>query len=280
MTTTALVLLAAALAGPAPALLARTTAVRRAPRAALVLWQALALAAVLAALGAGLSLATVPDLSLGVPVLAVVVTLTVLGRLLLSGHVVGTRVRALRRRHRAMVDLLGSDDAGVRVLEHAAPMVYCVPAVTGSRVVVTAGARERLDDDALAAVLAHERAHLRARHDLVVEAFTVLHDAFPRFVTGRAALAEVRLLVEVLADRAARRRLGPAPLVRALATLVGSSVPPAALAAGGGEVAARLALLDDDEPHRLLAAGLYAAAAAVLVLPTVFVAVPWLLTVV
>ena len=280
MTTTALVLLAAALAGPAPALLARTTAVRRAPRAALVLWQAVALAAVLAALGAGLSLATVPDLSLGVPVLAVVVTLTVLGRLLLSGHVVGTRVRALRRRHRAMVDLLGSDDAGVRVLEHAAPMVYCVPAVTGSRVVVTAGARERLDDDALAAVLAHERAHLRARHDLVVEAFTVLHDAFPRFVTGRAALAEVRLLVEVLADRAASRRLGPAPLVRALAALVGTSVPPAALAAGGGEVAARLALLDDDEPHRLLAAGLSAAAAAVLVLPTVFVAVPWLLTVV
>jgi Zn-dependent protease with chaperone function len=289
VTTTALVLLAAVLAGPAPAVLARTTAVRRAPRAALVLWQAVALAAVLAALGAGLSLATVPDLSPGVAVLAVVVTLTVLGRLLLSGHLVGTRVRSLRRRHRQMVDLLGSEDAGVRVLAHTAPMVYCVPAVTGSRVVVTAGARERLDDDALAAVLAHERAHLRARHDLVVEAFTVLHDAFPRFVTSRAALAEVRLLVEVLADRAARRRLGPAPLVRALAALVGSTVPPAALAvagagadggADGGELAARMVLLRDERPHRVLAAGLYAGAVAVLVLPTVFVAVPWLLTVV
>jgi Zn-dependent protease with chaperone function len=284
VTTAALVLLAAVLAGPAPALLARTTAVRRAPRAALVLWQAVALAAVLAALGAGLSLATVPDLPPVVVVLALVVTLTVLGRLLLSGHLVGTRVRALRRRHREMVDLLASDDAGVRVLEHAAPMVYCLPAVTGSRVVVTAGARERLDDDALAAVLAHERAHLRARHDLVVEAFTVLHDAFPRFVTSRAALAEVRLLVEVLADRAARRRLGPAPLVRALAALVGAAVPPSALAAGAagrpGEVAARMVLLRDERPHRVLAAGLYVAATAVLVLPTVFVAVPWLLTVV
>jgi Zn-dependent protease with chaperone function len=285
VTTLALVVLAALLAGPAPAVLARTTAVRRAPRAALVLWQAVALAAVLAALGAGLSLATVPHLPLGVAVLAVVVTTVVLGRLLLSGHLVGTRVRSLRRQHREMVDLLGSDDAGVRVLEHAAPMVYCVPAVTGSRVVVTAGARQRLDPDELAAVLAHERAHLRARHDLVVEAFTVLHDAFPRFVTGRAALAEVRLLVEVLADRAARRRLGPAPLVRALAALVGSTVPPAALAAAGaggagGEVAARLTLLRDEQPHRVLAVGLYVAAAAVLVLPTVFVAVPWLLTVV
>jgi bla regulator protein blaR1 len=284
VTTAALVLLAAVLAGPAPAVLARTTAVRRAPRAALVLWQAVALAAVLAALGAGLSLATVPALPPVVVVLAVVVTLTVLGRLLLSGHVVGTRVRALRRRHREMVDLLASEDAGVRVLEHAAPMVYCVPAVTGSRVVVTAGARERLEASELAAVLAHERAHLRARHDLVVEAFTVLHDAFPRFVTSRAALAEVRLLVEVLADRAARRRLGPVPLVRALAVLVGASVPPAAMAAGGGdqpgEVAARMALLRDERPHRVLAAGLYTAAAGVLVLPTVFVAVPWLLTVV
>lgn len=279
MTTVALVLLSAVLAGPAPAGLARATAVRRAPRAALVLWQAVALAAVLAALGAGLSLATVPDLPPLVVVLALVVTLTVLGRLLLSGHLVGTRLRALRRRHRELVDVLGSEDAGVRVLEHEAPMVYCVPAVTGSRVVVTAGARERLEAAELAAVLAHERAHLRARHDLVVEAFTVLHDAYPRFVTSREALAEVRLLVEVLADRAARRRLGPAPLVRALAALVGTATPPAALAAGGGEVAARLALLGDERPHRVLAAGLYAAAAAVLVLPTVFVAVPWLVTV-
>ena len=288
MTTTALVLLAAVLAGPAPAVLARTPAVRRAPRAAMVLWQAVALAAVLAALGAGLSLATVPDLPPVVVALALVVTLTVLGRLLLSGHLVGTRVRALRRRHREMVDLLGSEDAGVRVLEHAAPMVYCVPAVTGSRVVVTAGARERLDDDALAAVLAHERAHIRARHDLVVEAFTVLHDAFPRFVTSRSALAEVRLLVEVLADRAARRRLGPAPRVRALAARVGSPVPPGARGAAGagdpgdtgGEVAARIGLLRDERPHRVLAVVLYAAAAAVLVLPTVFVAVPWLLRVI
>ena len=85
MTTTALVLLAAVLAGPAPAVLARTPAVRRAPRAAMVLWQAVALAAVLAALGAGLSLATVPDLPPVVVALALVVTLTVLGRLLPSG---------------------------------------------------------------------------------------------------------------------------------------------------------------------------------------------------
>ena len=282
MTPLALVLLAAVLAAPVPALLARAPAVRRAPRAALVLWQAVALAAVLAALGAGLSLATVPAQHPAVVAAALVLTLTVLARLLLSGHRVGTRLRATRRRHRDLVDLLADDDAGVRVLDHEAPMVYCVPALTGSRVVVSSGARARLDAPELAAVLAHERAHLRARHDLVVEAFTVLHTAYPRLVTSRPALGEVRLLVEVLADRAARRRLGPAPVVRALAALVDATTPPAGLAAGGSGadggagLVARVDLLTDPDPHRALAATLYAAAVAVVALPTVFLAVPWL----
>ena len=282
MTPLALVLLAAVLAAPVPALLARAPAVRRAPRAALVLWQAVALAAVLAALGAGLSLATVPAQHPAVVATALVLTFTVLARLLLSGHRVGTRLRATRRRHRELVDLLAADDAGVRVLDHESPMVYCVPALTGSRVVVSSGARARLDAPELAAVLAHERAHLRARHDLVVEAFTVLHTAYPRLVTSRPALGEVRLLVEVLADRAARRRLGPAPVVRALAALVDATTPPAGLAAGGGGadggagLVARVDLLTDPDPHRALAAALYAAALAVVALPTVFLAVPWL----
>jgi Zn-dependent protease with chaperone function len=282
VTPLALVLLAAVLAAPVPALLARAPAVRRAPRAALVLWQAVALAAVLAALGAGLSLATVPAQHPAVVAAALVLTLTVLARLLLSGHRVGTRLRATRRRHRDLVDLLAADDAGVRVLDHETPMVYCVPALTGSRVVVSSGARARLDDPELAAVLAHERAHLRARHDLVVEAFTVLHTAYPRLVTSRPALGEVRLLVEMLADLAARRRLGPEPVVRALAALVDATTPPAGLAAGGGGrdggagLVARVDLLTDPDPHRVLAAALYAAAVAVLALPTVFLAVPWL----
>ena len=58
-----------------------------------------------------------------------------------------------------------------------------------------------LEPDELDAVLSHEQAHLRARHDLVLEAFTVLHEAFPRWVSSRAALDEVAMLVEVLADR-------------------------------------------------------------------------------
>ena len=43
-----------------------------------------------------------------------------------------------------------------------------------SRVVVSSGAIEALSDDELAAVLAHERAHLHARHDLVLFPFRSL----------------------------------------------------------------------------------------------------------
>lgn len=274
--------LAVLLAGPVPALLVRQTWTRRTPRAAMVLWQAVALAAVLAALGAGLSVVTGagrwPD------VVALALTALVLGRLLLSGHLVGTDLRALRRRHREQLDLLAQADARVpgttRVLEHDLPVAYCVPGRGVERVVVSRGTLDRLTPPQVDAVLAHERAHLRARHDLVLEAFSVLHHAFPRWVSSAAALAEVRLLVEVLADRAAARRGSCAALGHALLTLAeGRAGGPAyTLGAAGieSDLLVRVRLLGDRGPHRVQAVLLGLAAAAVLVLPTAFVVLPWL----
>lgn len=281
MTPLVLSVLAVLLSGPVPRLLLRWQALRTVPRAAMTLWQAVALAAVLSALGAGLSLATDTGPRVGarwyvVATVALLVTLVVLGRLLLSGHRVGTRLRAARREHRELVDLLTAEQSGVRVLETEVPMAYCVPGLARSRVVVSAGAFGRLATDELAAVLAHERAHLRARHDLVVEAFTVLHEAFPRFVSSGEALREVRLLAEVLADRAARRCHGVLPLARALVTLADGPAPEVALSVAGSELTTRIGLLRDERPHRLLASVVYAAAAAILALPTAFVVLPWL----
>ena len=56
ITPVLLAALALVLTGPAPALLARSSWPYRIPRAAVALWQAIALAAVLAALGAGIAL--------------------------------------------------------------------------------------------------------------------------------------------------------------------------------------------------------------------------------
>lgn len=282
MTPLLLAALAVLLSGPAPWLVLRFPELRQAPRAAMTLWQAVALAAVLAALGAGLSLATGAVVATGnsssraVAAGGVLVTAVVLARLLVSGHRVGTRLRSTRRSHRELVDLLGAEDSGVLVLEDPRPRAYCVPALTRSRVVVTAGAVERLHEDEVAAVLTHERAHLRARHDLVLEAFTVLHEAFPRIVSSVRALGEVKLLVEVLADRTAMRRHGRLPLARALVALSDGGAPETALAVTGSDLGTRIELLRDDRPRPVLAGMLYATALAVLALPTVFLALPWL----
>lgn len=281
--TTPLVLavLALLLAGPVPWAMARLPWLRRTPAAAMLLWQAVTLAAVLAALGAGLSLVTdraqhPSPVSVVLEVAAGALTLVVLVRLVLSGHRVGVRVRALRRRQRALVDVLARRQDGVHVVEHEQPMAYCLPGLRGARVVLTEPVARLLAPEEVGAVLAHERAHLRFRHDLVLEAYTVLDRAFPRLVTSRGALGEVRLLVEVLADRAAVRRHGGLPLARALVRLSSAPVPDAALAAGGTGLLERVRLLDDDRPRRLQAALLVASSLAVLVLPTVLVAWPWL----
>jgi Zn-dependent protease with chaperone function len=284
MTTLVLAALAIVLAGPVPWLLTRLPALRRTPRATMVLWQSVALAGVLAAFGAGLSLVTsqlVGDqsvLSYAVSAIPLAITGLVLARLLLSGHRVGTDLRTLRRRHRQLVDLLAEDRGGLHVLDHEAPTAYCVPGLR-PRVVVSRGTVASLAPEELEAVLAHEQAHVRARHDLVLEAFTVLQEAFPAVVTSRHALEEVRLLVEVLADAAARRRHGARALVSAFSALAAGGVmsaPEGAVAASDLGLAVRLDLLLDERRHRVQATLVLLTAAAVLVLPTLLVVLPWL----
>ena len=282
-----LVVVALALAGPAPRIMATRRGFRRAPGAALAVWQAVSTAAVLAALlvapvtfhlvaGSG---EPVADHGVALTV-AVVVSGAVLVLLLLSGHRVGTRLRADRRRHRELVDVLATvtthDGNEVRVLEHPTPTAYCLPGLR-HRVVLTRGTMDLLSPPELAAVLAHEQAHLRSRHDLVLEFFLVVHDTVPARLRSTEALREVRLLVEVLADRAAVRAVGDAlPLARALVTLAGSSHPDASL--GGGSPAAiarlRIDLLDDRAPRPTVVAML-AFAAALLAAPPVLAVLAW-----
>lgn len=271
-----LALLGVVLAGPVPAVLARAGWLRRTPLSTMLLWQGVALAAVLSALGAGLSLATTHGWSTPAA-LALVVTAVVAVRLAIAGHRVGTSLRSLRRHHREQLDLVTQRRGRLAVLETEQPLAYCVPSLRTSRVVVSQGALDRLAPDELDAVLAHERAHLRARHDLVLEAFSVLHRAFPRWVSSASALREVRMLVEVLADRVAARDAGAQPLARALVGLAGAPSPSAGLAATGSapELADRIDLLGAS-PRPVQAGLVSLVAVGVVVLPTAFVVAPWL----
>ncbi|WP_104106738.1 M56 family metallopeptidase [Nocardioides sp. 616] len=283
MTPLLLGALAVLLAGPVPALMARARRLHHTPFSAMVLWQAVALAAVLAALGSGLSLVTdrawrrAAELpSLLVAGVALVVTLLVAGRLLLSGHQVGTSLRALRRHHREQVDLLADRDSGVHVLDHAVPVAYCLPGRSRARVIVSAAAMTTLQPPQLAAVLAHERAHLAARHDLVLEAFTVLHRAFPAWVSSDHALREVRLLVEILADRAALRVGRAQDLGGALLAMAQGRAPEGAMGASGSDLIERVRVLADRRPRPAQGVAVLGTAWAVLALPTALVVAPWL----
>lgn len=157
-----------------------------------------------------------------------------------------------RHRQRTLLGLLAHDDPkvpGALVVDHPAAAAYCVPGLR-SAIVISAGALNLLDQAELAAVLAHERAHLRARHDLVLLPFTALLRAFRWSATARAANAEVALLVEMLADDRARKRRPARELATALLRVGvsgGGSAPAGALAVAGeassGELAARVTRL-------------------------------------
>jgi len=156
-------------------------------------------------------------------------------------------------------------------------VAYCVPAVRQSRVVLSDGALRALAPDEVAAVLAHEEAHLRARHDLVLDTFTALHRAFPIAVRSNVPLDEARLLVELLADDAARRRTGAVPLARALVAMAAAPVPRFAMGVSYGTVVRVSRLAEDVRPHRLLSAGIYLLALGLVALPVVILGAQQLL---
>ncbi|ORA13920.1 M56 family metallopeptidase [Mycobacterium arosiense] len=307
MSALAFTILAVLLTGPVPAMLARARWPLRAPRAAMVLWQAVALAAVLSAFSAGIAIATRllmpgrdgrPTTSivgaadrLGWPLWAAYVSvfaLTVLvgARLMVAVVRVAIANRKRRAHHRMVVDLVGVGHGAalpqpcartrdLRVLDVPQPLAYCLPGVR-SRVVVSEGTLSTLADPEVEAILTHERAHLRARHDLVLEAFTAVHAAFPRLVRSANALGAVQLLVELLADDAAVRAAGRAPLARALVACASGRAPSGALAASGPSTVLRVRRLGGRGNSPMLSAAAYLAAAAVFVVPTVALAVPWL----
>lgn len=117
----------------------------------------------------------------------------------------------------------------VWLLENGDPGVYCVPG-RRSGIVVTRGAVEALTPGQMRAVMAHERAHLRGRHHLLVAWVRLLDDAFPRVPLLRAAARQVPVLVEWAADDRAARAVGVPPLVHALGAMASSRTSGAAAA--------------------------------------------------
>jgi hypothetical protein len=279
-------LIGLALALPVPALLARTSWPLLVPRAGIVLWQSFALAAILAISGAALStalwLVTADRLTwwrVGQHLVILAVGVLVWARFWWATWTVWSETHARRRRQRHLVDLLGEADGmapALRILQEQTPIAYCVPGMSSPRIVVSQGTIATLSTADYDAVLEHERAHVRRRHDLVLEAFRVLHVAFPLFMRTDAPLVQSQVMVELLADDAARRACGAAPVARALVALAGSPTPAGALGAGGA-ASIRMSRLTDPDPRNPVASvAAYTISIVVLVAPTVLLAVPWM----
>ena len=110
----------------------------------------------------------------------------------------------------------------------------------GGAVVLTDGLRARLAENGVQAVLAHERAHVRGHHHLLIAVAEVLARAFPAVRLLAEAPAALREQVELAADLSAVRLCGPDAVRDALMVLTGASTPEAALAMARDAVDVRL----------------------------------------
>ncbi|NHI15830.1 M56 family metallopeptidase [Microbacterium excoecariae] len=213
----ALTVVAVILAWPAPIVLSRAAWPARAPVRALLLWQAIALAGGLSMVGALWLIGTAffprhPWIA-GIPAAALAAYLV--------GHLVVTVIvfERQRRRHLQLLLLLSQPDPDRKrtlVLDDQAPVAYCLPRGVGSVTVLSRGLFEALDDDELAAVVAHERAHVEQRHEVLRVSFQAWRGALPWFPMAARAESEVEALVEMLADDQARKTQPDEVLARAI----------------------------------------------------------------
>lgn len=142
---------------------------------------------------------------------------------------------------REILKMLGRRDGELDalVVQFDEPMAYCMPG-RGGQTVITTGALRALSPEQVAAVLAHERAHLKGRHHLVLAGAEALARAFPGVPLFAQARAEIAPLVELLADDVAARRHSRFLVASALVGLATARVPGFALGAGGETALTRL----------------------------------------
>lgn len=176
---------------------------------------------------------------------------------------------AVRRTTRDLGCLADAASAGcvhgdALVVPISAPPAF----VADDRVVVSSRLVDELPAEQLAAVLAHETAHLDGRHARLALWAYALRRGLLNLPPARRAERRVRRELEALADGAAAKRIGdPAPVVAALAGLRGRQGHVAAMLFSADDVDYRIGRLERGAPHsagrdRVVLLGATAAAAA------------------
>ena len=200
----------------------------------------------------------------------------------LAGYIYCRRVVSgtrLARQHRLMISRLVNHPESMwgrplGVIEYSQPAIYCLPGrKTDTRIFVTEGALAVLTPEHLAAAVAHESAHISARHHAQVHVADTIHAVARHGRLLRRYSSAVRDLVELAADEAAAARCGRVTVAEALLELCRPTRgrAPGALELSGGDQAQRIRrLLTAPQAGRrasrwVVAAGVLAATAPVVV---------------
>lgn len=263
LTAVGLLAYALTLATLGPALLSRARWVQRSPRLGVIAWQVLC-ATLLATTGlAGLLMLDLNGalagslIGLGTETEPVHVSTTIfcvaliaLAAACCSAALIGVagtlhRVRQGRIQHLRELAPVAEHHGSLNatVVPHPSAAAYCL----GGReptIVVTSGAIQVLDEAELAAVMAHEQAHLFGRHDVHLAVAAGLRSLLGVVPLFRIAHKEQARLLEMVADDAAAKNDGPNTVARAMVQMAAFATPGAALGAAGGDTVARV--------HRLL----------------------------
>lgn len=267
MTASAVLLtFAVALAVVAPARLRRAAWLETSPRVGIVVWQSTSLSALLsfvtgaatlcltlwsevtptAFLRTCFALLTEGNLESPMMVIGSVGVIAAAAAVLRLAYCAGRTALSIRRernRQRRCLALLARSDPalpGALVIDRPEATAFCLPGRRSGTVVLSTGTLTRLTPTEVQAVLAHELAHLRGRHDLVVWAARALRDAFPFVPLFRAAAGALPRLVEMAADDVATRHVGRRTLASALLRMADSSTPAFALGVGGSTITSRV----------------------------------------
>ena len=156
--------------------------------------------------------------------------------------------RAESHRQRTVLALCGrrATHLDAVVLDHPHPAAYCV-AGRARAVILTTGTLTLLTRPQVAAVLAHENAHLQARHHRLLSSSALVARALPGLPLTRDLPRRVRRLLEMHADDLAARHHDPETLATALVALAtarsgmtSAEGPSAVLAAAGTDIALRI----------------------------------------
>jgi Zn-dependent protease with chaperone function len=145
---------------------------------------------------------------------------------------------------------LGPDDGTPVVIDDAEPQAFAVAGLRG-RIVVSTAMVAALTAEQRAALVAHERSHLRHRHHVWIQLAEVSAVANPllRKVPGAVRSAAERWADEDAAAAVGSRRVTAQAIGHAALARAGRSPSPA-LAATGGDVPQRVRALLDVPRHR------------------------------